>query len=135
MKRLKTFTVLIILSCSLFFVNCTPSQDFLPTNREVITNGKWQVEYFSAGADLTADFNSIELAFNNDGTISNNKNNQSINGRWNISNEEILQIIINTQDELLLKLNNDWKIADQSSLTMSLEKREPHFTQMRIRKI
>ena len=135
MKNIKAIAAALLFSISLLFINCTPSTDQLPTRQEVISNGKWQVNYFESGANLTADFQNLQLGFNANGTFSVVEGTEIVNGIWNVSNQNVLQLYINTHNNTLLQLNGNWNINECNNNVLNLQKNNTGTAQLKITKI
>jgi hypothetical protein len=135
MKNIKAFAAALLFSISLLFINCTPSTDQLPTKQEVISNGKWQVNYFESGANLTADYQNLQLVFNANGTFNLVDGVETTSGIWNVSNDNILQLYINTHNHTLLQLNGDWNINECNNNVLNLQKNKAGTAQLKIIKI
>lgn len=113
-----------LLFASLLFTSCTKdSTDYGNTTREILSEGKWSVDYFFAGQDKTDDFNSYHFKFSGNGSVTGSNGIHNFNGNWNIikdpNNKEILQITILSQEPQLTELNEDWHIS--GTLTNLLE--------------
>jgi hypothetical protein len=115
MKKLKrTLLVFILLTISLCF-GCSKS---IESNIIInaMTNGRWIVEQFKENnLDYTAQFDSYEFQFEDNGTITAFKINNSTSGIWiaDIPTRTIFAKFPITNDTLK-KLNDTWKVYNNT---------------------
>lgn len=90
--------------------NTPPSSD-LPNQ---LKSGQWMVHYFfDNNTDLTRQYTTVQLTFNNNNTISVTNGNEAFNGGWEVTKDtngtERLLINIASLTNIQL-LNNNWKV-------------------------
>src|SRR5215218_6179203 len=119
MKTSKFFVGLLLLFTSISFVRCTPDQDFSTTTKDVISQGKWTVDYYYAGQDKTSQFNSYEFSFVANGTVSASTTSGEFTGTWalikDVNRNDVIQINIPTQEPQLAELNELWNVTNRTS--------------------
>lgn len=126
MKTLKPTVSFILLLASLVFTNCTKDQqvNYSDTTKEIITQGKWTVEYFFIDQDLTSNYSHYQFVFLGNGTLTATGYGQAVNGTWNIirdeNRNEVLQILINSGDPSLNEINEHWNVAGKSFVKLSM---------------
>ncbi|HVT84027.1 MAG TPA: hypothetical protein VHD35_02440 [Chitinophagaceae bacterium] len=125
MKNTKLLFVSVLLFVVFAFTRCTPNQALVPSTNEMLTHSNWEVDYFYDVQDLTADYGGYHLLFSGSGAVAAQKQNETIQGTWNISidsdNNEILTINFNTSDISLSKFNQQWKLTGKASTTLQFE--------------
>jgi hypothetical protein len=94
------------------------SKSTLETNiiTDAITNGRWIVEQFKEGSiDYTSQFTPYEFQFENAGTVTAYKNNNTTSGIWiaDIPTRTIFSQFPLTNDTLK-KLNDTWKVYNNT---------------------
>jgi hypothetical protein len=113
MKNAKLFSYLLLFVSS-FFVGCTTENlDHASTAREIISKGRWSVDYCFAGQDQTAQFHNYQFSFTGNGTVTANNDTSSIAGIWSIMTDvdhnEVLRIRID--EPLFQVLNDHWTVT------------------------
>lgn len=128
MKNLKFFSYLIVFS-TLFFTSCTKENlDYRSTAREIISSGRWSVDYYFQGQNKSAQFDNYQFNFLGNGTLSATNGSVSINGTWSVvrdvNRNEVLRI--NIQESFFRDLNEQWNVTgtDSYSVSMKTESRE-----------
>ena len=125
MKSSKFFVGLLLLFSSMAFVRCTPDQYISNSTKDVLSTGKWAVDYYYAGQDKTAQFNSYEFTFVGTGDVSGTNGSNQVQGKWSIMKDvnrnDVLEINLQTQEPFLLELNEIWKVADKSTDVIAMD--------------
>ncbi|MBS1620355.1 MAG: hypothetical protein JST10_13985 [Bacteroidetes bacterium] len=127
MKAKSLLTFSIILSSLFFFCRCTPTpnQEFISSTDEMLTRSNWSIDYFYDSQNVTLDFGGFKLLFSGTGAAIAQKNNESIQGNWNISkdrdNHEIMAINFTTSDITISKFNNQWKLTGKTNSVLEFE--------------
>ena len=116
MRTTKLSVSFILLLSAFFFSNCTRDTqvNYTENTSEIITQGKWSVEYFFANQDLTAQYNNYQFTFLGNGTLTATNNTMQVHGNWrmikDVDRKDILQININTGDPNLVEMNEHWNV-------------------------
>lgn len=121
-----------LLFSTLLFVRCTPSQDLVPSTREIITQGNWVVEHFDNGQNLTSNYSNYQFRFNTNGRISCLHSGGACEGMWNVDPNEVLQIQLHSQEATVQQLVKDWKVVSADLNTVNLQLNTTH---LRLRKL
>ncbi len=125
MKNTKLLFVSVLLFIVFAFTRCTPNQALVPSTNEILTHSNWGVDYFYDVQDLTSDYGGYHLLFSNTGAVAAQKQNDTIQGTWNISvdsdNNEILLINFNTADISISKFNQQWKLINKTASFLQFE--------------
>jgi hypothetical protein len=138
MKTTKLSLSFILLLSTLVFTNCTKDQqvNYSDTTNEIITQGKWTVEYFFADQDLTSNYSNYQFSFLGNGTLTATSNGQSVNGTWKTirdeNRNEVLQILINTGDPSLIEINEHWNVTTKTFVKLTMVEGNNH---LRLQKI
>jgi hypothetical protein len=101
-----------------FFSIPSCSKSTIETNiiTDAITNGRWVVAQFKEGSiDYTSQFTPYEFQFENTGTVTAYKNNNTTSGIWiaDIPTRTIYSQFPLTNDTLK-KLNDTWKVYNNT---------------------
>ena len=89
---------------------------------DILTNGSWHVSYFYDDHDETYNYSGYNFNFNPNGTAIAIKNTTTINGNWQIHNENNYQKIeFNFNGMVLEELEEDWKILEFTATTIRLK--------------
>jgi len=126
MKNRKLFAFLLIVCSSTFFIRCTPSrQEYLSSTKEILSTGKWTVNYFYAGQNQTSYFSNYQFSFQNNGIVICSVDSTIVNGNWSIihdlNNNDVLVININSQQTSLMQLNASWNVTDKSTSAIGMK--------------
>ena len=125
MKSSKFFVGLLLLFSSMAFVRCTPDQYVSDSTKDVLSTGKWSVDYYYAGQDKTAQFNSYEFTFVGTGDVLGTNGTSQVQGKWSIMKDvnrnDVIEINLQTQEPFLLELNEIWKVADKSTDVIAMD--------------
>jgi hypothetical protein len=120
----------------LAFAACTNTDDDNSSNsgqpqqvEDDLVAGDWKITYFNdSGDDETSDFSGYSFSFEDNGTITATKNNNTYTGTWSIadsnSNDDSpddldFNIFFNQTNELE-ELNEDWHFISQSDTKIEL---------------
>ena len=136
MKTSKSFVGFLLLFTSIAFVRCTPDQDFSRTTKDILSQGTWSVDYYFAGQDKTAQYNSYQFSFVGNGMVSGTNGSNQFQGNWalikDVNGNDVIHINLQTQEPFLLELNELWKVADKSPDIIAMN---GDATQLRLRKL
>ena len=138
MKTRKHFAFLILLCTSLFFIRCTPSrQDYLSSTKEIISTGKWTVNYFYSGQNQTSTLSNYQFSFQSNGIVICNVDSTTVSGNWSIihdlNNNDVLVININCQQTYLMQLNASWSVTNKSTSEVGMK--NANSAQLQLRKM
>jgi hypothetical protein len=139
MKNPKSILFLLLLSSSLFFTSCSETQDDVNTTGEIVSQGKWSVDYYFMGQDRTAQYSNYQFVFSGNGNLTGTHGTISFTGAWNIikdiNNEDLLQINIATQEPQLNDLNDRWNVTNTTTAVVAMKSASGTNAQFRIRKL
>ena len=137
MKSAKLFALLLIISTSMLFTNCSPRQDDISTTKEILSEGKWSVDYYFAGQDQTGLYTNYTFTFNLNGAVVCEQGTTSNTGTWSLikdgSRNDVLLIQLNTLEPHLIQLSEEWKVTDQTLSVIAM--RDVNSTQLRFKKL
>jgi hypothetical protein len=133
-KNLLVGLLLFIFSNS--FTSCTPDQDYSTSTKDILSAGKWSVDYYYAGQDMTTQYTSYEFTFQGNGVVSGKTANGEFTGNWallkDVNYNEVVELNINTQEPELIALNELWKVTNKSLTVISMNGAS---MELRIRKL
>ena len=109
MKTLQLTSGLALIFSLAFFSNCSPKLEDVSTTKEVLTQGKWSVNYFFNGQDNTAEFHGYQFDFYTSGSLTATKDSTSYSGTWTIRKDD------NYKDILTIELDNQPALDDLNS--------------------
>ena len=138
MRTTKLSVSFTLLLSAFFFTNCTKDTqvNYTENTSEIITQGKWTVEYFFANQDLTAQYNNYQFTFLGNGTLTATNNTMQVHGNWrmikDVDRKDILQINIITGDPNLVEMNEHWNVTDKTLLKLAMVEGN---NQLRLRKL
>ena len=138
MRTTKLSVSFTLLLSAFFFTNCTRDTqvNYTENTSEIITQGKWSVEYFFANQDLTAQYNNYQFTFLGNGTLTATNNTMQVHGNWrmikDVDRKDILQINIITGDPNLVEMNEHWNVTDKTLLKLAMVEGN---NQLRLRKL
>src|SRR5215207_10779199 len=123
MKNQPNLFRIVFLFAALFFFRCTPEDmDYTSTTKEIISRGEWTVDYYFAGQDKTAQYNTYHFGFLGNGTLEGTNGLTPFTGTWSsvhdVNRNEILSINITTPH--MLDLNEQWNVSEISATSISL---------------
>ena len=133
-KNLLVGLLLFIISNS--FNRCTPDQDYSTSTKDILSAGKWSVDYYYAGQDKTTQYSNYEFNFQGNGVVTGKTANGEFTGNWallkDVGYNDVVEIHINTQEPELQALNELWKVTGKS---MSIISMNGSSMELRIRKL
>ena len=107
-----------ILFISFIFTACYKG-DLYSTTEEIISSGKWAVNYYYENRDLTGEYGNYQFVFNTNGIVTSTRNNVISAGTWKKSidahRQEFISIEFITNDVNIAKLSEDWQLIRKSS--------------------
>ncbi len=109
--------------------------DYTSSTKEVISKGKWSVEYYYAGQDKTAQYSNYQFSFTGNGNVTVSSGTNSVTGTWStitdINRNEVLRMSLG-QEPHLQELNEQWCVSSKTigNVTMKVNGNE-----LRIRKL
>lgn len=126
MKTRKPFAFFLLACTTLFFISCTPSrQEYLSSTKEIISTGKWTVNYFYTGQNQTSVLSNYRFSFQNNGIVICNLDSTNVSGNWSIvhdlNNNDVLVININSQQTYLMQLNASWNVTSLSTSEVGMK--------------
>ena len=114
-----------LLLISFVFTGCYKG-DLSSTTEEIISSGKWVVNYYYDTQDMTGAYGNYRFVFNTDGTVTCTKNDVISAGSWkkstDASMQEYLSIEFITNDVNIAKLSEHWKVIGKSSHELEFSK-------------
>ena len=91
--------------------------------------GDWRVSYFyDNDKDETSDYNGYVFRFNSNGSMTATRSGQTTNGSWNETSDDGFKkfiISLNTSDDKLTELNDDWVLESKTSTEIKLKDDNP----------
>ncbi|MFL5738721.1 MAG: hypothetical protein ACJ75B_00780 [Flavisolibacter sp.] len=114
MKTLKLTSGLALILSLAFLSNCSPKLEDVSTTKEVLTQGKWSVNYYFNGQDRTDEFHGFQFNFYTSGALSATKDSSSYSGTWTIRKDDQYKDIltINLDNQAALNdLNSEWHVT------------------------
>jgi hypothetical protein len=97
--------------------NTSPASDLA----NQLKSGQWMVHYFfDNNTDLTRQYSTVQLTFNNNNTLSISNGNEAFNGGWSVTkdNDGTERLLINIASLSTIQLlNNNWKVISVTSGT------------------
>jgi hypothetical protein len=119
MKNLRLISYLLVIISASFFTSCTKeSIDYPGSTKQVITGSTWSIDYYYAGQDKTAQFNSYKFSFVGNGTVTADDGTNSFNGNWSVvtdvNRKDVLRI--NLSEAHLQDLNSQWTVENPTSI-------------------
>ena len=121
------------------FTHCTKEQveDNSSTTKEIITQGKWTVDYFFADQDITAQYSNYQFVFLGNGTVMAKGNQHELSGTWSmirdVNYNDVIRINIDTQDPSMAELNDQWSVTNKSLATVVMQ--DGTSSQLRFKKL
>ena len=136
MKTKNLIAGLLLFISSVNFTSCYPDQDYTPSTKEVLSTGKWSVDYYYAGQDKTTQYTNYEFNFQGNDVVSGKTATGEFTGNWalmkDVNRNDVIEINITTQTPELIELNEIWKITDRSHSIISMNGSSE---ELRIRKL
>jgi hypothetical protein len=127
MKIQKLTVGLLLVASSILFTNCTKDQNesYKSTTREIISQGKWSVDYFFSGQNITSQYGSYQFNFIGNGSLKATDGLNELSGSWkmirDVNGNDVLQIEILTQDPHLSELNANWNVIEKQPGSVSMQ--------------
>lgn len=90
----------------------------------VLTSGVWDIELFVDTTDETSSFKSYHFSFNQDYTMEGFTASETLRGEWEIDisdDMKIIEIELDTDQEPLVWLNDDWEIIELNVNTVVMQ--------------
>ena len=127
MKNVRFLFILLVgLLCILIAISCTQDEQASPTQNftgDDLETGSWKITSFvDSGKDETYHFTGYIFTFSDNGNITANNGNTTINGTWSLDegnsqddspDDADLIIFFNIQNDFE-ELNEDWHLVSQS---------------------
>jgi hypothetical protein len=119
MKNLRLISYLLVVVSTSFFTSCTKeSVNYPGSTKEVITGSSWSIDYYFAGQDKTAQFNSYKFSFVGNGTVTADDGTNTFNGNWSVvtdvNRKDVLRI--NLSEAHLQDLNSQWTVDNPTTI-------------------
>ncbi|MBW7912612.1 MAG: hypothetical protein H3C54_02660 [Taibaiella sp.] len=96
---------------------------------ETVASGKWSVSYFyDKDKEETSDYSGYSFEFKTDKTLSATRSGTTTTGTWNETTDDGLPrlvIMLNTTDDKLTELNDDWVIESKTDTQIKLKDDNP----------
>ena len=94
-----------------------------------VTSGKWTISYFyDNDKEETSDYSGYSFEFKTDKTLSTTRSGTTTTGTWNETTDDGLPrlvIMLNTTDDKLTELNDDWVIESKTDTQIKLKDDNP----------
>ena len=125
MKNAKT-GIMFLLVASLFFTGCSKEAfDNFGASKEIITNGKWSIDYYFNGQDNTDTFQGFQFTFNSNGNLTASNGAESYTGTWTsirgTDHGEILTLNFENTNAALQQLETDWNVGATSLNSIAMK--------------
>jgi hypothetical protein len=120
-SSLLTFFIVLASSCNKDDNSLTEQKNTVTTN---VQQGNWRITYFNdSGNDETSYFNGYVFQFNTNTTVVATKTGSTVNGTWNIGNDDsTVKFILDFGSTVKFEdLNDDWHVIEQSATLIKLE--------------
>ncbi len=120
MKALQLTVSLLLLSTCFLTTSCTKDQveNYRDNTKEIITQGKWTVEYLFSGQDLTDQYQNYDFEFLGNGTLSAQGPGPEISGTWSMirdaNRNDVIRIQINSQDPHFAAISEQWRVTGKT---------------------
>lgn len=88
---------------------------------DIITSNSWKIVHFSGASEQTALFSSFRIDFNDDFSVQVSDNGSIINGTWEYDDDGNISLELETEEEPLVWLNNEWDIISVNSGEIQLQ--------------
>ncbi|HEU0065287.1 MAG TPA: hypothetical protein VFQ58_09655 [Flavisolibacter sp.] len=121
-----------------FFVRCTPShQDYVSSAKEIVSTGKWSVDYYYSGQNQTSSFYNYQFSFQNNGIVICDLGSSVVTGTWStihdVNSNEIMSINIDCQQPNIMELNTKWSVTQLTTTEVGMQNGSS--SQLRIKRI
>src|SRR5438270_10926637 len=119
MKTAKLPAFVLLFISTLLLIHCTPArQDYATTAKEIISQGKWSVDYYFAGQNKTSAYTNYQFTFNSNGGVNCTAGTTVSTGTWSMITDvdynDVMIINMNTQEPVLLEFSQKWNVTDKS---------------------
>ncbi len=108
--------------------NVTPGNNNTPLSGTV-TSGKWTISYFyDNDKEETSDYSGYSFEFKTDKTLTATRSGITTTGTWTETTDDDLPrlvIMLNTTDDKLTELNEDWVIESKNDTQIKLKDDNP----------
>lgn len=132
--------VVLFSACKTEDNNVNPSGGGNNNSGVLVTGVNWRVSYFyDNDKDETSDFSGYTFEFRSDNTLVANNGSNAISGTWNETVDDNLPrlvIQLNTTNDKLDELNDDWVVESKTASEIKLKDDNPdrneqlHFTKL-----
>lgn len=132
--------VVLFSACKTEDNNVNPSSGGNNNSGVLVTGVNWRVSYFyDNDKDETSDFSGYTFEFRSDNTLVANNGSNTISGTWNETVDDNLPRLVmqlNTTNDKLDELNDDWVIESKTASEIKLKDDNPdrneqlHFTKL-----
>ncbi|HEY9363823.1 MAG TPA: hypothetical protein VIQ00_11210 [Chitinophagaceae bacterium] len=125
MKNLLRFlSAAFIISATIF--SCAPDHNSLASASiaDVLTKSNWSVQVISDDPAATHDFLGNTLSFDERGAALLKRNDNSLLGKWNSTND-VINLQITGTDASVQQINKHWKVSSKSSTSVTFNCNEP----------
>lgn len=132
--------VVLFSACKTEDNNVNPSGGGNNNSGVLVTGANWRVSYFyDNDKDETSDFSGYTFEFRSDNTLVANNGSNTISGTWNETVDDNLPrlvIQLNTTNDKLDELNDDWVVESKTASEIKLKDDNPdrneqlHFTKL-----
>lgn len=136
MKTKNLLAGLLLFISSISFTSCYPDQDYSPSTKDILSTGKWSVDYYYAGQDKTTQYTNYEFNFLGNGVVTGKTATTEFTGNWalmkDVRRNDVIEININSAEPALAELNEIWMITDKTQSIISMNGSS---MELRIRKL
>lgn len=113
MKNVQLRLLLILVIAPAMLFSCSKETvDQFSSTKEILTLGKWSIDYYFDGQDNTAWFHDYEFNFNASGSFTAIRGTETFSGTWstirNTSSDELITIHFETSTTELDVLEFEW---------------------------
>ncbi len=138
MKNAKTGIMFLLLLSTFVFTGCSKETlDQFSASREIITNGKWSIDYYFNGQDNTDKFQGFQFTFGSNGSLTASNGAESYNGTWTsirgTDHREILTFNFESPNAPLQEVETDWNVGATSPNSIAMKNAAN--TQLRFHKL
>lgn len=121
--------VVLFSACKTEDNNVNPSSGGNNNSGVLVTGVNWRVSYFyDNDKDETSDFSGYTFEFRSDNTLVANNGSNTISGTWNETVDDNLPrlvIQLNTTNDKLDELNDDWVVESKTASEIKLKDDNP----------
>ena len=126
MKALKLTVSFLLLSTCLITTSCTKDQveNYHDNTKEIITQGKWTVEYFFSDQDLTAQYDNYNFVFLGNGSLTAEGPGPELTGTWSMirdaNRNDVIRIQVNSQDPHFAAISEQWRVTGKTLQSVNM---------------